>query len=143
MERLEPALSGNGRWLASLMRQQDQDRLLLQELPSGRGLPLGQLERLAPHRSPSLSWNGRYLAVIGQQGARRLVLVHDRLTGRLHRLPLPGQAEPESLSLDPTGQRIAIGLVERGQPRVRLLQLTGLLEPDHPPGQTLIDPGSP
>lgn len=142
-ERLEPDLSGDGRLLVTVVRQGDQQRLLLQALPDGQTLPLGRLERLAPHHSPSLSWNGRYLAVIAQQGASRVPLVLDRLTGRLHRLPLPAGAEAGSLSLAPDGQRLAIGLIEGGQPRLRLLSLSGLLEPDLAPGQTLIDPGGP
>jgi hypothetical protein len=97
-------------------------------------LPLPQLERLQPHRSPSLSWNGRYLALLVQQGARRMAVILDRATGRLHRLALPGDQDPAALSLSPEGRRIAIELVRNGRSRVQVLDLASLLEPDPPAG---------
>ncbi|MFN5696200.1 MAG: Tol biopolymer transporter periplasmic protein, partial [Cyanobacteriota bacterium] len=89
--------------------------MLLQEQPSGRILPLRHLQRHQPHRSPSLSWNGRYLAVIVQQGGRRQALIEDRANGMLHRLPLPGDLEPQRLSLAPDAHRIAIEVLRQGK----------------------------
>lgn len=129
--------------LASVIRLNGEDQVLLQELPGGRVLPLPPLRGHGPHRSPSLSWNGRYVAVILQRGARRQGVVLDRLSGRLQPLPTPAGAEPEGLSLAPDGQRIAMAVLERGRRRVRLLNLSGLLEPDQPPGQTLTGGGPP
>lgn len=97
-------------------------------------LPLRHLQRLQPHRSPSLSWNGRYLALLVQEGPQRRVVIEDRATGRLHRLPLPGSLVPDSLSLAPDGRRIAIATEGDGRSRVQLYDLTALLEPDLPAG---------
>ena len=133
-QRREPALSGDGRLLASLVERQGRARVLLQEQPSGRLLPLRHLGGQRPHRSPSLSWSGRYLAVIVQQGPERAVLIEDRLTGRPLRLPLPGGREPERLSLAPDGQRLAVQLWRDGRSQVELLDLSGLLERDLPAG---------
>ena len=108
--------------------------VLLQEQPSGRELPLANLRRLQPHRSPSLSWNGRYLALLVQQGSRRLPVIHDRRTGNLLRLPLPGDPEVERLALAPTGRRRALEVVRNGQARLEVLNLAPLLEPDLPAG---------
>jgi hypothetical protein len=138
--RQDPALSGNGQWLASLVQENGAATLLLQEQPSGRRVPLPRLRRLTPHRSPSLSWNGRYLALLVQQGPRQLAVVEDRASGRLHRLPLPAALAPERLSLAPDGQRLAIAGVEQGRPQVRLFVLSGLLEPDLPSGQAVRGP---
>lgn len=132
--RRDPALSGNGRLLASVLERQGQGRVLLQEQPSGRVLPLRHLGGQLPHRSPSLSWNGRYVAVIVQQGPRRAVLIEDRVTGRPLRLPLPPGSEPEQLSLAPDGQRLALQLWRDGRSQVELLDLSGLLERDLAPG---------
>ena len=77
-DRQDPALSGNGRVLASVVRRDGRDTVLLQEQPSGTVLPLRHFGRLQPHRSPSLSWNGRYLALLVQQGPERRVLIEDR-----------------------------------------------------------------
>jgi hypothetical protein len=142
-DRQDPALSGNGRWLASVVEQNGTPTLLLQEQPSGRRVPLPRLRGWTPHSSPSLSWNGRYLALLVRQGARRLAVVQDQATGRLHRLPLPPGLELERLSLAPDGRRLAIAAVGQGRPRVRLFDLSGLLEADLPPAQAVRGPAGP
>lgn len=143
VDRLEPTLSGNGQWLASLILRDGTPTLLLQEQPSGRRVPLPNLRGRTPHRSPSLSWNGRYLALIVQQGPRRLAVVEDRASGRLHRLQLPMGLEPERLSLAPDARRLAIATVGQGRPQVQLFDLSGLLEPDLPPAQAIRGPANP
>jgi hypothetical protein len=139
-DRQDPALSGNGQWLASVVPRNGTPTLLLQEQPSGRRVPLPRLRGLTPHRSPSLSWNGRYLALLVQQGPRRLAVVLDQASGRLHRLPLPPGLELDRLSLAPDGRRLAVGGVDQGRPQVRLFDLSGLLEPDLPPGRAVGGP---
>lgn len=133
-QRRDPALSGNGQLLASVVERQGRGRVLLQEQPSGRLLPLRHLGGQLPHRSPSLSWTGRYLAVIVQQGPERAVLIEDRLSGRPLRLPLPAGSDPEQLSLAPDGQRLAVQLWRDGRSQVELFDLSGLLERDLAPG---------
>lgn len=133
----DPALSGDGRVLATVRDGRGAARVLLQEQPGGRILPLRHLGGQRPQRSPALSWRGRYLAAIVQQGPRRVVLIEDRLSGRPLRLPLPTGDEPQQLSLAPDGQRLAVELWREGQPRVELYDLSGLLERDLPPGLRL------
>ncbi|MEB3194054.1 MAG: Tol biopolymer transporter periplasmic protein [Cyanobacteriota bacterium] len=142
-DRQEPALSGNGQWLATLLLRDGRPSLLLQEQPSGRRVPLPNLRGLTPHRSPSLSWNGRYVALVVQQGPRRQAVVDDRASGRLHRIQLPMGLEPERLSLAPDGRRLAIATVVQGRPQVQLFDLSGVLEPDLPPAQALRGPATP
>jgi Tol biopolymer transport system component len=137
MDRQDPALSGNGEWLASVVLRNGTPTLLLQEQASGRWVPLPRLRGLTPHRSPSLSWNGRYLALLGQRGSRRMAVVEDRASGRLHQLPLPAGLDPERLSLSPDGRRLALAGVGQGRPQVLLFDLSPLLEPDLPPGQSV------
>lgn len=141
--REDPALSGDGRLLASVVERGGRATLLLQEQPSGRLLPLPQLGRLQPHRSPSLSWNGRYVALLGQEGDRSQPLVLDRLTGQLRRLLTPPGLEPQRLSLSPDGQRLALQLLQQGRSQVQVFDLSGLLEPDRPPGQPERGGGAP
>lgn len=133
--REDPALSGDGRLLASVVERGGRASLLLQEQPSGRLVPLPQLGRLQPHRSPSLSWNGRYVALLGQEGDRSQPLLLDRLTGQLRRLLTPPGLEPQRLSLSPDGQRLALQLLQQGRSQVQVFDLSGLVEPDRPPGQ--------
>ena len=132
--RQDPALSGDGRVLASVVERGGRDTLLLQEQPSGRELPLRHLRRFQPHRSPSLSWNGRYVAVLIQQGNRRLAVIEDRASGNLLRFPLPGDQVVERLSLAPSGRRLALEVVHNGINRVQVFYLANQLEPDLPAG---------
>lgn len=141
--RLEPALSGDGRLLASLLERDGRTTIVLQERQSGRLLPLGQVQRNAPHHSPSLSWNGRYLALISQQGERRLAVIEDRATGQLHPLPLPAGQEVQRLSLAPDASRLAMEVNRGGQSRVLVFDLRPRLEPDLPPGQSVSGGGLP
>jgi hypothetical protein len=117
--------------------------LELQDLTSGRPVPLRHFRGHTPHSSPSLSWNGRYVAAIVQLGPRRQAVIEDRATGSLQRLPLPGGAEPLGLSLAPDARTLVVALPEGGRQRLRLLDLTGLLEPDLAPGQALRGGGPP
>ena len=133
--RQQPALSGDGRLLASVVERGGRSTVLLQDRRSGQVLPLRHLRNRQPHSSPSLSWNGRYLAVLVQQGPRREALIEDRLTGRLQPLFLPAGREPLRLSLAPDGRRLAVELLDNGQQRVEVFDLSGLLEPDLAPGQ--------
>jgi len=133
-QRRDPALSGDGRLLASIVESSGRSRVLLQEQPSGRVLPLRHLRGHLPHRSPALSWNGRYLAVLLQQGNQTMAAIEDRLTGRLLRLPPPPGARVEQLSLAPDGQTLALQLVQGGQQRIQLFDLSTLLEPDRAAG---------
>jgi hypothetical protein len=132
--REDPALSGQGRILASVMSRGGRPSVVLQEQPSGRLLPIGPLNRWTPHRSPSLSRNGRYLALLVRQGERSLPLIWDRASGQLHRLPLPPGQEAERLSLSPEGRSLAIEVWREGRSSLRLFDLSGLLEADLPGG---------
>jgi hypothetical protein len=139
--RQEPALSGNGQFLATIGERQGRPSLLLQHLPDGQLLPLPQLRGHESHSSPALSWNGRYVAALVQRGDQRLPVIVDRVTGRLHQLPLPGNPMPLRLSLAPNGQRLAIQMVQNGGQRVQLFDLSSLLEADPPAGLALRGPG--
>lgn len=135
--RQEPALSGQGRWLVTVVERGGRATLLLQEQPSGRVVRLRHFQNHQPHSSPSLSWNGRYVAALVQQGNQRLPLIEDRATGALHRLPLPADRTAVRLSLAPDGRRLAVQVAQAGQWRVQLFDLSNLLEPDLPGGIAL------
>ena len=139
-QRREPALSGDGRLLASIVELNGRSTVMLQELPGGRRLTLRHLRGHQPHRSPSLSWNGRYLALLMQQGSQTVAVIEDRLSGRLVRLPAPAGSSLERLSLAPDARSLALQLVQAGQQRVQVFDLSSLLEPDRPGGLRSSDP---
>jgi hypothetical protein len=133
--RQDPALSGDGRLLASVAERGGRSTVILQERSSGKVLPLRHLRRQQPHSSPSLSWNGRYLALVVQQGPQRQAVIEDRANGQLHPLLLPAGREPQRLSLAPDARRVVLEVLDNGQSRVEVFDLSGLLEPDQAPGQ--------
>lgn len=141
--RQEPALSGQGRFLASVVDRGGRATLLLQEQPSGRIVPLRHFQNHQPHSSPSLSWNGRYVAALVQQGNQRLALIEDRANGSLHRLPLPADRTAVRLSLSPEARQLAVQVAQAGQWRVQLFDLRSLLEPDLPGGLAVQGGGAP
>ena len=132
----DPSLSGDGRLLAVISDLRGRPTVMLRDA-SGNVIAVPQLRRHQPHSSPSLSWNGRYLALITQRGQRRVAVVLDRLSGRLHPLPLPGGRDPIRLSLAPDARRLALQVADRGQWRVEVLDLSDLLEPDRAAGTNL------
>jgi hypothetical protein len=142
-QRREPALSGNGRLLASIVDDSGRSSVLLQEQPSGRVIALRHLRGHRPHSSPALSWNGRYLALLLLQGGQSVAAIEDRLSGQLHRLPAPNGAKIERLSLAPDGQTLALQVLQGGQQRVQVFDLSGVLEPDRPGGQRSSNPAAP
>ncbi|MEX1317712.1 MAG: Tol biopolymer transporter periplasmic protein [Synechococcaceae cyanobacterium] len=139
--RLDPALSGDGRLLASVLERAGGGHLILQKQPGGGLSPL-RLRRREPHSSPSLSWNGRYVAVLVQEGGQRRAVIEDRLRGRLLRLPLPPGSQPERLSLASDGSRLAVQLLRNGRQSVEVFDLSGLLERDLPPGRVVLGGGA-
>ncbi|WP_254967442.1 Tol biopolymer transporter periplasmic protein [Cyanobium sp. CH-040] len=139
--RIDPALSGDGRLLASVLERDGRARLILQDQPGGNLRPL-RLRRREPHQSPALSWTGRYVAVLVQEGERRRVVIEDRLRGRLLRLPLQAGSQPERISLAADGSRLAVQMLRQGERRVQVFDLSGLLERDLPAG-TAVQGGGP
>ncbi|MEB3172715.1 MAG: Tol biopolymer transporter periplasmic protein [Cyanobacteriota bacterium] len=142
-QQRDPALSGNGRLLASIVDTSGRSAVMLQEQPSGRVVALRHLRGHWPHSSPSLSWNGRYLALVLQQGSHSVAVIEDRLSGQLLRLPAPAGARLERLSLAPDAQTLALQLLQGGQQRVQVFDLSGRLEPDRAGGLRSSNPVAP
>jgi len=138
--RQDPALSGDGRLLASLVVRSGRSTVVLQDRRSAQVLPLPQLGGQQPHSSPSLSWNGRYLALLVWRGGRRQVVINDRATNRLLPLPLGGDRDPQRVSLAADARHLAVEVVDGGQSRVEVFDLGEWLEPDPIPGQLLQGP---
>ena len=131
----DPALSGDGKTLALIVDFNGRSSLQLRDLRNGKILPLRHFSRNQPHSSPSLSWNARYVAGIAQRGTRRLAILEDRLTGRIHYFPIPGERIPIRLSLAPDGSQLAIQVAEKGKWRIELFDLSQKIEPDKPIGK--------
>ncbi len=123
-----------------IIDQRGRQSVQLKEIRTGRILPLRYFSRHQPHSSPSLSWNGRYLAVITQRGNRRLAIIEDRLNGRIHHFPIPGERDPIRLSLSPYAAFLALQVAYKGKWQVEVFDLSKTLEPDLPAGFPLATP---
>ncbi|MEI6359799.1 MAG: Tol biopolymer transporter periplasmic protein [Synechococcus sp. ELA619] len=145
--RQDPALSGDGRLLASLVLRSGRSTVLLQDRRSGQTMPLPLLRGQQPHSSPSLSWNGRYLALLVWRGGRRQVVVNARATNGRLPLPLRGDRDPQRLNLAADARHLAVDVVDGGQSRVEVFGLGERLERGHRRGRQMrlgeieIDPG--
>jgi Tol biopolymer transport system component len=135
-DQIDPALSGNGRLLATVAERGGRRAVRLLERNTGRELALPGLQQGQPHSSPSLSWNGRYLAMIQQRGGQKQVVLLDRAQSQWRPLALPPDRVPERLSISPDGQRLALQVLRQGQEDVELFRLP-FLEPDLPAGTPL------
>ena len=136
----DPALSGNGKWLAVISDLRGRQTVQMRNVINGSIQALPQLKRHQPHSSPSLSWNGRYIALITQHGRRRMAVIADRLNGRLHPIQLPGGRDPIQVSLAPDAQTLALQVTDQGLWRVEIFDLSDVLEIDRPAGQALSTP---
>ena len=136
----DPALSGNGKWLAVISDLRGRQTVQMRNVINGSIQALPQLKRLQPHSSPSLSWNGRYIALITQHGRRRMAVIADRLNGRLHPIQLPGGRDPIQVSLAPDAQTLALQVTDQGLWRVEIFDLSDVLEIDRQAGQALNTP---
>lgn len=142
LQRRDPALSGDGRWLASVVEQPRGPRLLLQDQRSGRVQPLRHLGGLQGVSSPALSWNGRYLVALVQDRGPARVVLEDRLRGRWQTLPLRLAGEAERLSLAPDASRLAVQWRREGRTQLQVLELGSVLEPDRPAGSRVLGGGA-
>ena len=126
----DPALSGDGSKLAFVTGNNGNKFIRLQNLKTGRFIPLRYISRYKPNLSPSLSWNGRYVAAIINIGNRPIPAIEDVVSGRFYRLPTFAFSSPVSLSLSPDASKIVIQFYSNGKRSFRFYDLSDLLELD-------------
>ncbi|MCL1463923.1 TolB family protein [Argonema galeatum] len=112
----QPALSGNGRFLAFVSNRQGGRRILLYDLQQRRSIELPGLNRpgaIVEH--PSLSYTGRYIVYTADDRGRPIVALYDRAIQRSQPLTLsyPGQVRNPNIS--PDGRYIVFESGSRGQ----------------------------
>ncbi len=130
----DPAISGNGNRLALIVDKNGRASIQLRDLQNSRLLPIRYLSRYQPHSSPSLSWNGRYVAVIGYKGTRRIVIIEDLISGKVHFLRTARQLSPVRLSMSPDASKLALQFIDKGKWRIQLFDLSKIIELDIPQG---------
>lgn len=127
----QPALSGDGRWVAYITDRGGTSELVLFDLQGNRFVPLPGLNRRDQAiESPSLSRSGRYIVYLAQDRGRLEVHLYDRATNRPRRLTQGYRGWFRNPSISPDGRYITVETARRGQWDIEVFDRGIGIEPD-------------
>lgn len=131
----QPALSGNGRFVAFVSNRDGKRQILVYDLQQRQFLELPRLNRRDTiAESPSLSYNGRYLVYVASDRGRPEVELYDRVTGTTDMLTMGYRGWVRNPSISPDGRFIVFETDRRGQWDIEVLDRGPLVELDIPDG---------
>jgi Tol biopolymer transport system component len=129
----QPALSGNGRFLAFVSNREGTRSILLYDLRDKRYVLLPRLNRRdAIAESPSLSYTGRYIAYVASDSARPEIELYDRATQRTQILTIGYRGWFRNPKISPDGRYIVFETGSRGQWDIEVLDRGAGVELDIP-----------
>jgi Tol biopolymer transport system component len=132
----QPALSGDGRFLAFVSNREGTRSIWLYDLRDRRFIPLPGLNRRdAIAESPSLSSTGRYLAYLASDTARPEIELYDRATQRTQIITIGHRGWFRNPKLSPDGRYIAFESGTRGQWDIEVFDRGPGIELDMPDNQ--------
>jgi Tol biopolymer transport system component len=137
----QPALSGNGRFLAFVSNRNGSHQLLVYDLQQQiflRTPGLNRLETIA--ESPSLSYTGRYIVYLTSDQGRPVVAFYDRATQQSQVLTPAYRGWVRNPSISPDGRYIVFETASRGQWDIEVLDRGPNVELDIPNGATVDAP---
>jgi WD40 repeat protein len=118
----QPALSGDGRWLAFVSNRNGSRDILLYDLKQRQFVNLPRLNRPdAIAESPSLSYTGRYIVYLASDRARPEIELYDRATQQIQLLSAGYRGWVRNPSISPDGRYIVFETGVRGQWDIELL----------------------
>ncbi len=131
----QPALSGDGRWLAFVSNRSGSREIWLYDLQLQRfeALP-GVNPGDTVVESPSLSQTGRYLVYIASLDGRPQILFYDRATQRTELLSQNYRTWVRNPKISPDGRYIVFETSRRGQWDIEVLDRGDKIEFDIPQG---------
>jgi Tol biopolymer transport system component len=131
----QPALSGDGRFLAFVSNRDGQRNVLMYDLQQRRLVDLPRLNlRSAIAETPSLSYSGRYLVYLASDRGRPEIELYDRITNRTQVLTMGYQGWVRNPSISPDGRFITFETGKRGQWDLETLDRGLNIELDLPDG---------
>lgn len=129
----QPALSGDGRFLAFVSNRDGTRAILMYDFQQQRFVNLPRLNRRdAIAESPSLSYTGRYIAYIASDRARPEIELYDRATQQIQVLTTGYRGWVRHPSISPDGRFIAFETGIRGQWDIEVLDRGPNIELDIP-----------
>jgi Tol biopolymer transport system component len=137
----QPALSGNGRFVAFVSNRDGDRKLVMYDLQKQYFVDLPGLNRPeAIAENPTLSRTGRYIAYIASNQGGPEVELYDRVTKRLQVLTMGYRGWVRNPSISPDGRYIVFETSRRGQWDIEVLDRGPNVEPDLPDGSTVFRP---
>ncbi|MDJ0657892.1 MAG: biopolymer transporter Tol [Crocosphaera sp.] len=137
----QPALSGDGRWLAFVSNRNNSSEILLYDLRGEKFINLPGLNQSnVILESPSLSRTGRYLVYISSVQGRPDVALYDRATRRTELLTQRYRNWVRHPQISADGRYIVFETARRGQWDIEVLDRGPLIELDIPDGTPVAAP---
>lgn len=131
----QPALSGNGRYLAFVSNRGGSSRIALYDLRTKRLVELPSIERGdAIAESPSLSYTGRYMVYVSSDRGRAEIELYDRISRRIQVLTGAYRGWVRNPNISADGRYIVFETGRRGQWDIEVLDRGPNIELDRADG---------
>ncbi len=120
----QPALSGDGRWLAMVSNRNGRREILVYDLREQTFVPLpGLNSNTAIADSPSLSRTGRYIAYLSSIQGRPDIFLYDRATKQTQLITQGYRSWLRNPRISPDGRYIVFETARRGQWDIEIIDL--------------------
>ncbi len=131
----QPALSGNGRFLAFVSNRDGRHQIWLYDLEQQRLISLPRLNRLnTVSENPSLSYTGRYITYITTDRGKPILVLYDRITQQPQVMSQWYEGWVRNPSISPDGRYIVFESSSNGQWDIEILDRGPNIELDIPDG---------
>lgn len=131
----QPAISGNGRWLAFVSNRNGRSQILVYDLREQRFVELpGLMVKDAIAQCPSLSLTGRYITYLVNNQGRADIALYDRAIGRSEILSRNYRSWIANPKISANGRYIVFETARRGQWDIEVLDRGPEIEFDIPEG---------
>ena len=137
----QPALSGDGRWLALVSNRNGTSQILLYDLREQQLIDIPGLNQnnIVPD-SPSLSLTGRYLVYVSSIRGRPDIALYDRATRQVELLTQGYRGWVRNPQISPEGRYIVFETAKRGQWDIEVFDRGPLIELDISDGTSVVNP---
>ena len=137
----QPALSGDGRWLAFISDRNGRSEILLYDLQEKQFVPLPGLNQNGiVLQNPSLSRTGRYLAYLSSQQGKPELTLYDRATKRAEAIAPGYRSWVRNPQISPDGRYLTFETARRGQWDIEILDRGPAVELDVTDGSAVAVP---